>query len=680
MFPKHKEHAISAEQCYESFVELSEDWSWELDEQLRTVRNSSDTGKAAAEKYESNYGVIGSVLHISGDQVMAWSDHQLQLQQKKSFRNFEQKRTDENGDVVWLSSSGNPIFDSNSKFIGYCGISRFITEQKKSEAALKESEERLRLSVNMSGIGIWEWDMISDDVVWDKRQFQLFGRPEVEGKISLSSITEAIHPDDQEQLAKSASRVMENGETAAEEFRITLPDGSERWLMGSSGVVYFNDNKTVAHLVGVNMDITQAKQTEFALRESQNNLLKINTTLEARVAERTAELQDEAERHESTQSKLALYQRLESIGQLAGGVAHDFNNLLAIIGGNLELALPHIQHAEAVELVSKSLVAVNSGASINRRLLTFARKKNLKPINLCVGNHLRDVIELLDRTLGENVSIINMIDPATWDTFVDPGEIDSALINLSINARDAMPDGGQLTIESRNVVLTEEDTELHPNTLPGDYIGLYVTDSGVGMSNEILQRSIDPFFTTKEKGTGLGLSSVYGFAQQSGGFLVIDSHVGSGTTISMFLPRVTAETDCYTVPVTVSSALNAEGEIILVVEDDPMVRELTVQRLQHIGYKVLEASSGQDAMDILKDDIDIKLVFSDVVMPGGMNGYELERWIIKNRPEVQTLLTSGYHDPDLIGSRQAADMVNAMLEKPYQPDQLARSIRRALDA
>lgn len=671
----------NSEQRLTSFVELSSDRYWERDKYLRFKRFSDDLVEIVGTTDDTHYGISGCNLSIPDNEANNWSNHQALLERYESFNDYEHRRIDENGDVVWLIASGEPIFDFDSQFTGYRGISRDFTKQKNAEIALKESEERLRLSVNISGIGIWEWDMISDHVIWDKKQFQLFERPEVEGTISLSSITAAIHPDDREQLNRTALRVFEEGASAAEEFRIVLPDGSVRWLLGASGVVHFNDSVTTARLVGVNMDITASKHAEADLRESQLSLQIANATLEKRIVERTAELEAEAERHIATQSNLALSRRLESIGELAGGVAHDFNNLLAVIGGNLELALPHVTHTESRKFLSKSLIAVNSGISLNQRLLVYARKKYLKPVKLSVSEQLQDIVSLLERTLGENILITTKVEPGTWDAYIDSGEFHSSLVNLSINARDAMPGGGQLTIETRNIVIGDECNLMYPSSKPGDYVALFVTDTGIGMSEDVQQKSIDPFFTTKESGTGLGLSSVYGFAQQSGGFLSIESRLGIGTTISIFLPRAPESQNLITADETPKILASSSGQdLILIVEDDSMVRELVVERLKNIGYQILEASTGQEAVDILEEYPAVRLVFSDIVMPGEMTGYELAQWVVTHRPEVKILMTSGYFDPDSNGTAQMVDKSIAVLEKPYPLETLAKSIRSALDA
>jgi PAS domain S-box-containing protein len=669
-----------SEQRFETLLKLSADSYWELDEHFRFIRFSRIENDHTDTLAAFFIGKTPLELRIPEDNATNWSNNQAILARHEPFENFEHMGYDMDGDQIWLSTSGEPIFDHENLFKGYRGTSKNITQQKISAAALKASEQRLRLVIDIAGIGIWEWDMISDQVLWDKRQFELFGHPEVEGSIPLSTTLDIIHPDDREKLSETAKMVLEEGATALNEFRVIHPDGTVRWLLGSSGVVELNDSATSAILVGVNMDITASKETEIALRKSESSLSEANQTLESRIAKRSSELELEARRHAKTLSELAVVQRLDSIGQLAGGVAHDFNNLLSVILGNLELAAPRVTDAMAREFILEAQEAVESGVGLNRRLLRFARKQDLRPVRLSAGKRVLETVRLLGRSIGEDIRISTKIDPNIWDVFADPSEIDSALINLAVNARDAMPDGGNLSIEARNYVQTREDAEATPDFPPGDYIGLFVTDTGCGMPAEVLKKAIDPFFTTKEqgKGTGLGLSSVYGFAKQSLGFLTIDSQLGEGTTISLYLPRASEPTGPKEKPTLMGDLPKSYGELILVVEDDPKVRKISVKRLEHLGYIVLEASGGQGAIDILKDGSPVKLVLSDVVMPGGITGYQLAQWTTTHRPDVKILLTSGYNDPAKRTGNQVANDDVAFLGKPHSLHQLARSIRDAL--
>ena len=290
-------------------------------------------------------------------------------------------------------------------------------------------------------------------------------------------------------------------------------------------------------------------------------------------------------------------------------------------------------------------------------------------------------LRYLARTLGEHIELTTDLAPDLWPTLADPGEIDSAILNLAVNARDAMPEGGKLSIQTRNVTLDFRAASMDPDARPGDYVQLSILDTGAGMSEEVLQHAIEPFFTTKEpgKGTGLGLSSVFGFAKQSGGFVTLASQVGKGTTVTLYLPRATAEPVKEDAWLTSDSTVpQGDGELILVVEDDHLVREATLQRLEALGYAVIEARTGPEAIERLKSDEPIALVFSDIAMPGGMTGYDLARWVLAAKPRVKVMLTSGYNAARERDGRDAIAHIK-VLAKPYTLAELARSIRETLD-
>ena len=388
-----------------------------------------------------------------------------------------------------------------------------------------------------------------------------------------------------------------------------------------------------------------------------------------------SELEQEMQRREQAQAALAHAQQLEALGQLTGGVAHDINNMLAVVSGNLEVAMSSIgaENQRVLRALQQALDAVDTGANLNRKLLSFARQRKLEPVVLVLNDRVREVTELLQRTLGQQITITTRFAADLWHTRVDPTEIDNALLNLALNARDAMNDGGTLSIETRNVTLDAAACAHDPDARPGEYVRLSIVDTGQGMTPEVKRRAVEPFFTTKGtgKGTGLGLSSVFGFAKQSGGFLGIDSKVGEGTTVHVFLPRVAAQLAA-SLPGQAELPIG-NGELILVVEDNDRVREVTLARLQSLGYSALPASNGAEAVEILKGDAPVVLVFSDIVMPGGMSGYDVARWVRTMRPDLKVLLTSGYYD----GSPKGAEGLK-VLEKPYTRVQLSQAIREQL--
>jgi signal transduction histidine kinase/CheY-like chemotaxis protein len=371
--------------------------------------------------------------------------------------------------------------------------------------------------------------------------------------------------------------------------------------------------------------------------------------------------------------------KTEAIGQLTGGIAHDFNNLLTIISGNTELLMNDMSDpAETKQSVGMIAHAAGRAAELTQRLLAFGRQQPLSPRHLDLNEAVANVEKMLRRTLGEHVTIRTGLTEDLWMTFADRTQVESALLNLAVNARDAMPNGGQLSIETANVnahVAAEiEDLQ------PGAYVALTVRDTGSGMRPEVKARAFDPFFTTKEigKGTGLGLSMVYGFVKQSGGHAAIESVVGKGTSVRLYLPRLESGTTPETAEIGPSAGSLAGTETVLVVEDDEFVRAHAAKLLQRLGYTVVEAAHGPAALAAARDLKRLDLLFTDVVMPGGMNGRQLAEALVQMRPGLHVLYTSGYpstvlaHDGHLDAGVQ-------LLAKPYRQVDLARKVRDILD-
>jgi signal transduction histidine kinase len=379
--------------------------------------------------------------------------------------------------------------------------------------------------------------------------------------------------------------------------------------------------------------------------------------------------------------KLSQSQKMEAMGQLTGGVAHDFNNLLTVILGNAEhLAERLAAHKELHKIADDIATAAERGSDLTRSLLAFARKQPLMPKDIDIGEKILGMEQLLRRTLGEHIECEFQLDRGLWLASVDPGQLASALLNLVLNARDAMPSGGKLTVEVRNTSLTESDVDVNGDARPGDYVMVAVTDTGSGMSAEVAGRAFEPFFTTKEvgKGTGLGLSMVYGFAQQSGGSMQIRSGPGQGTAVRLFFPRAGAP-QTNAAPSVGQRATAAVNEAILVVEDNAMVRAYVESELKALGYRVIVTRNAPAALDILRGPEKIDLLFSDVVLPGGMFGPELAKEATRLRPRLKILLTSGYTEHPVEASDGLGHEVR-ILNKPYRRHELAAVLRSALEA
>ena len=379
--------------------------------------------------------------------------------------------------------------------------------------------------------------------------------------------------------------------------------------------------------------------------------------------------------------KLTQSQKMEAMGQLTGGVAHDFNNLLTVILGNAEhLAEQLAPHKELSAIAESIATAAERGSDLTRSLLAFARKQPLMPKDINIGQKVVGMESLLRRTLGEHIECEFLIDQELWQASVDPGQLASALLNLVLNARDAMPSGGKLTVEVQNTSLGESDVDVNGEARPGDYVMVAVTDTGTGMTTEVARRAFEPFFTTKEvgKGTGLGLSMVYGFARQSGGLMQIRSEPGNGTAVRLFFPRV-GTPRASAAPTTAQRTSPTGSETILVVEDDDMVRSYVEGELKALGYRVIVTRHAPAALDILRGPESIDLLFTDVVMPGGMFGTELAKEAARLRPALKILLTSG-HTEHPVDATDGDGREVRILNKPYRRHDLASMLRSALKA
>ena len=385
-----------------------------------------------------------------------------------------------------------------------------------------------------------------------------------------------------------------------------------------------------------------------------------------------------AEREAEAQLRQA--QKMESVGQLTGGVAHDFNNLLTVIIGSLDLALGRVQ-GDVQSVLESALQAAERGAALVQRLLAFSRRQTLIPEELNFNRLAAEMEDLLRRTLGEDIEIEMKLNPELWTALADKGQVENALLNLTVNARDAMPAGGKLTIETGNLHLDEDYAAHNPEVVPGDYVMLAVTDTGKGMPAEVLERAFEPFFTTKEvgKGSGLGLSMIYGFTKQSGGHVKIYSEVDHGTTVRLYLPRQAAAGAAATPAMPMQHDHPPGGEMILVVEDNADVRAFVVRHLHELGYRVTEAKDGPSALGILSQPIPIDLLLTDVIMPGGMTGRQLSDEARHRRPGLKTLFISGYTEDSIVHQGKLDPGVN-FLSKPFRRRDLALKVREALEA
>ena len=527
-------------------------------------------------------------------------------------------------------------------------------------AALRASEERFRTMADSAPVMIWTVDTTGFCTFLSRSWFEFTGQTPETG-LGFGWLT-ATHPDDREMAERIFLTALGRRDSFALEYRLRRADGTYCWAVDSAAPWYGSDGAFLGYIGSV-IDITERKAVEAAQQQ-------LNEVLERRVAEAVAE-------REAAEAQLRQAQKMESIGKLTGGVAHDFNNLLQVIGGNLRLLQRDIAGNERAERrVANAITGVTRGAKLASQLLSFGRRQPLEPKAVNLGRLVRAQDEVLRRTLGEGIDIETIVSGGLWNTLVDPAQVENALINLAINARDAMEGHGKLTIEAGNSFL-DEAYSMRNDTRPGQYVMLAVTDTGCGIPAEQRERVFEPFFTTKPEGqgTGLGLSMVYGFVKQSGGHVKIYSEVGQGTTIRLYLPRVRQAEDLPAVPQ--PEAMAGGTETVLVVEDDNDVRTTVVEMLGDLGYRVLKASDAQSAFAIIESGVGIDVLFTDVVMPGPMRSPELARKARERLPSLAVLFTSGYTDNAIVHAGRLDPGVE-LLSKPYTQEDLARKIRHVL--
>ncbi len=538
---------------------------------------------------------------------------------------------------------------------------RDVTEQSSAAAALAESrqqqavlEERqrgadelqranqtLHAIIQSAPVGIWAIDEGGRVTIWNPPVAELYGisAEAVIGKPWHKVVKEKLPPDTRstEDLVKLARR--QGGFNDIEVQRLAT-DGTQRELSISAAPLR-DGGDTLTGMLFVGYDLTRTKELERRLRQAH---------------------------------------KLEAIGQLTGGVAHDFNNLLAVVYGNLEALSDDFDANSPVgQLIDGAMRAAQHGASLTRRLLAFSRQQKLAPTDVDVAALAVETTDMLRRMVEESIDIKTAIAPDLWKSRIDAEQLANALVNLVVNARDAMPEGGSLTIAAENATVTADDCRNIKDLTAGDYVKLSVTDTGAGMTKAVLERVLEPFFTTKPvgRGTGLGLSMVYGFVKQSGGHMTIASEPGRGTTVCLYLPRLAVEAKAAPTVNVETPVAATDGEVILLVEDDEMVRNLQVQSLHKLGYQTLEAEDGPACLDILKSPVRVDLLLTDIVLPKGMSGPAIAEAARKIRPGLKVVYMSGYAPGDVT---KHYDLSGARsLAKPFTRADLARAMRETLE-
>ena len=572
---------------------------------------------------------------------------QIALKTAATEGRFEQEgwRVRKDGAHIWTHVIIDVIRDPGGEIIGFATITRDLSERKSSEETLRQSERQFRLLVQgVTDYAIFMLDPGGRVASWNVGAQRIKGYlpDEIIGEHFSRFYTEEDRQADEPVKALAMAAAAGRYEKVGWRVR---KDGT-RFLANVVVDAIHDDDGALIGYAKITRDVTEQREAQRALEEAREALFQA--------------------------------QKMEAMGQLTGGIAHDFNNLLHVIGGNLQLLSRDIFGNERAEKrIQNAMAGVARGAKLASQLLAFGRRQPLMPKVVNIGRLVRDMDELLRRSLGETIEVETIVSGGLWNTLVDPVNVENALLNLALNARDAMSGQGQLTIEVGNAFLDDTYARAHAEVTAGQYVMLAVTDTGSGIPPEILSKVFEPFFTTKPegKGTGLGLSMVYGFVKQSGGHIKIYSESGHGTTIKLYLPRSTASEDLI-VPVGDGEAVGG-SETILVAEDDQEVREVVVAMLNELGYRVLRAKDAESALVIVESGVPVDLLFTDVVMPGKLKSTELARQARERLPNLQVVFTSGYTENAIVHGGRLDENIE-LISKPYTRDALARKLRHAL--
>lgn len=545
------------------------------------------------------------------------------------------------------------------------GSIRVARARRQTLEALQQSERRFRQVADNAPVMIWMADENAYSTYLNRRWYEFTGQTPDEAQ-GLGWL-ETAHPEDKARVHDLYMQANAARTAFQIEYRLRRADGMYRWAIDAASP-HIDEEGRFAGYIGSVVEIHERREAEEFLRT-------MNEQLEDRVAERTAELL-------TAEELLRQAQKMEAVGQLTGGIAHDFNNLLTVVIGNvdsLQRHLPEHSSDRVRRATDNALLGAKRAASLTQRLLAFARRQPLDPKPVDVSKLVSGMSDLLTRTLGERIEVQTVFGAGLWRVEVDPNQLESALLNLALNARDAMPEGGQLTIETANAHLDEVYAARASELAPGQYVVVAVSDTGMGMTRETLDHVFEPFFTTKPigQGTGLGLSQVYGFVKQSGGHVKLYSEVGEGTTVRIYLPRLLAGTNDNE---PVRSAVAPDGqsnETVLVVEDEPAVREYSCDILRELGYRVLEAGDGEGALRLLERHRDIAVLFTDLGLPG-MPGRELADHARRFRPKLKVLFTTAYARNAIVHHGRLDGGVQ-LLGKPFTYADLAAKIRDLID-
>lgn len=524
-------------------------------------------------------------------------------------------------------------------------LTREIGERRQTEEALKDSKAQLAKAQSIARLGSWEWDIVQNKVIWSDETRRLYGFSDVGEGEDMNRCLERVHPDDRAVVRLALDEALRSGGPYVCDHRALLPDGTIRVLHGLGEVVKDERGKPI-RIIGTTQDITEAERAETALRRSEEQLRQS--------------------------------QKMEAVGRLAGGVAHDFNNLLTVINGYSAMSLNQTEKTHPLRKnIQEIQAAAERAASLTGQLLAFSRKQVLQPRIINLNESVSGMEKMLRRLIGEDVELCTMFDPELAQVKADPGQLEQVVLNLAVNARDAMPRGGKLTIQTTNVALDRKTSFRNRDLNVGEYVMIAISDTGVGMTEETKSHLFEPFFTTKGmgRGTGLGLATCYGIICQSDGDIRVYSEPSCGTTFKIYLPRVDAPTTTNGGAAD-SDTLPPGTESILIVEDEPAVRRLAASVLRSSGYRVQEARDATEAYALIQAKQPFDLVITDVIMPK-MSGKELYDQIRVIAPRIKVLFMSGYTD-DALAHHGVLGPELSFLEKPFSPSRLAHKVREVI--
>lgn len=537
---------------------------------------------------------------------------------------------------IWVEGRSIPKQEADGSIL-WQGFIHDITERKRTEEMVLETTRRLELATKSAGLGVWEWDIEARSLLWNDRMCELYGITQQSFDGSHETWKRALHPEDVDRFVGECEAALDGRKELNSEYRLIHPDGKVKTLKIDALVLRDQAGRPL-RMVGLNRDITEQRYLEAQLLQAQ---------------------------------------KMEAVGRLAGGVAHDFNNNLSVILGYAELSkLVAVDSVKFHEYLDEIIKAAERSRDVTQQLLTFSRNEIMAPRRVDLNHILRNSDKALWRLIGEDVRLELITADHIWPVLIDPDQANQVIMNLSINARDAMPDGGTLRIETRNVPAQEIRRTGNPDKGPGDYVLMTVTDTGVGMDLKLQGRVFEPFFTTKEvgKGSGLGLATVYGIMQQSCGFIEVSSAPGQGAVFSLYFPRLQQE---QVVDQPQEQLISAGARSVLLVEDEPTVRLMAQLMLEKIGYSVLVAASPQEALEKCRStQIGIDCLLTDVIMPG-MNGVELSVAIRALYPGIGIVYMSGYSS-DMIAHRGVLEQGVIFLQKPFDVITLTEKIRQSL--